>query len=404
MARPVRSPAPFSRAAPPAARAVAALGAIVAVCTWAPARPGARGAEVGDRVAVVVAGDGEPRTLEGSVVVEALDGGMLLHLDDQRLELVQPDTVLERRTLPAPDGDDAPTAREVGKRILAELPDGFDMLVTRHYVVCFDTSRAYAQWCASLFERLHATFLNYWKKSGLEVEAPREALVVVIFAERKRYEAFAARDLGAASDRVVGYYNMLDNRITTFDLTGSDQLARHPAATASRAGLEILSSPEAASLVSTLVHEASHQMAFNCGLHRRLAPVPVWLSEGVATFFETPDPGGRGWKGIGGVNRPRLEKFLAGYRPGVLEQIVLGDEAFRDPDESVDAYARAWALTAFLAQSRRAALAKYMATMAASGSLAADDPETRRRDFVDAFGIEPAELEEPLLKFLARRK
>jgi hypothetical protein len=44
-------------------------------------------------------------------------------------------------------------------------------------------------------------------------------------------------------------------------------------------------------------------MAFNCRMHRRLAPVPVWISEGVATFFETPDPGGRGWKRIGGVNR-----------------------------------------------------------------------------------------------------
>lgn len=403
MARPARSASPGSRPAPPAWPA-AALAALCAAWTAGPGRPLALAADVGDRVAVVVRAEEGTRTLEGSIEVEAVDGGMLLRLDDQRLELVQPDAVLERRTLPAPDGDEPPAARELGKRILAELPDGFDMLVTRHYVVCFDTSRAYAQWCASLFERLHATFLNYWKKSGLEVETPREPLVVVIFAERKRYEAFAARDLGAASDRVVGYYDMLDNRITTFDLTGSDQLARQPAATPSRAGLEILSSPEAASLVSTLVHEASHQMAFNCGLHRRLAPVPVWLSEGVATFFETPDPGGRGWKGIGGVNRPRLEKFLAGYRPGVLERIVLGDEPFRDPDESVDAYARAWALTAFLAQTRRAALAKYMATMAAKEPLADDDPETRRRDFVDAFGVEPAELEEPLLKFLARWK
>lgn len=398
MARPLPHSAPGSCAA--RAWPAAALSAIVALGACAPARC----AEVGDRIAVVVTGDAAPRTLEGSIVVEAVDGGMLLRLDDQRLELVQPDAVLERRPLPAPEDDGAPTARDVGTRILAGLPAGFDMLATRHYVVCFDTSRAYAQWCASLFERLHATFLNYWKKAGLEIETPREPLVVVIFADRKRYEAFAARDLGAASDRVVGYYNILDNRITTFDLTGSDQLARRPAATASRAGLEILSSPEAASLVSTLVHEASHQMAFNCGLHRRLAPVPVWLSEGVATFFETPDPGGRGWKGIGGVNRPRLEKFLADYRPGVLERIVLDDDPFRDPDESLDAYARAWALTAFLAQTRKAALAKYMATMAAKEPLADDDPETRRRDFVDAFGVEPAELEEPLLKFLARWK
>jgi len=368
------------------------------------APPRAADAETGDRVSVDVAGETAPRTLEGEIVIEAVDGGMLLRLDDQRLELVQPADVRGKRVLEPGDDADAPAPRELGKRILAELPEGFDLLVTRHYVVCFDTSRAYAQWCAALFERLRDAFVNYWKKAGLEVATPRDPLVVVIFADRRRYEAFAARDLGAAADRVVGYYNILTNRVTTFDLTGSDLLARRPTTSASRAGLEILSSPEAAGLVSTLVHEASHQMAFNCGLHRRLAPVPVWLSEGVATFFETPDAGGRGWKGIGGVNRPRLEKFLAGYRPGVLERIVLSDDPFRDPDEGVDAYARAWALTAFLAQTRKAELADYMATMAAKEPLSDDDPDLRRREFVAAFGAEPADLEEPLLKFLARWK
>lgn len=360
--------------------------------------------ERGERVAIEAAGENGPRTLVGRIVVEAADGSVLLELDDQRLELVEGEAIRSRDAAEGDGATDADDAREQGRRIVAELPAGFDFLLTKHYVVCFDTSRSYAQWCAALFEKLHDAFLNYWKKAGVEIEAPRRALVVVIFADRQRYEAFAARDLGAAADRVVGYYNLLTNRITTFDLTGSDALSRRPAGSASRAGLEILSSPEAAGLVSTLVHEASHQMAFNSGLHRRLAPVPLWVSEGVATFFETPDPGGRGWRGIGGVNRPRLEKFLAGYRPGVLDSIVAGDEPFRDADEGLDAYARAWALTAFLAQTRKAALADYLALVAAKAPLGPDDPDQRRRDFVEAFGVEPRELEEPLLKFLARWK
>lgn len=357
------------------------------------------------RLAVAIDDGDGGREVVGEVLLEAADGGLLLELDDQRLEIVQPASIVSRREVePAAEDDARGEARKLGRRILGELPAGFDLLVTRHYVVCFDTSRAYAQWCAALFEKLHDTFLNYWRKAGAEVEPPRRPLVVVIFAERKRYEEHAARDLGAAADRVVGYYNLLTNRVTTFDLTGSDSLARRPAASASRAGLEILQSPEAADLVSTLVHEASHQMAFNCGLHRRLAPVPVWLSEGVATFFETPDPGGRGWKGIGGVNKPRLEKFLAGYSPGCLEGIVLADDAFRDADGALDAYARAWALTAFLAQTRKAALGEYLAIVAAKRPFDADDPDRRRADFVAAFGVEPRELEEPLLKFLARWK
>ena len=367
-----------------------------------PPRPPQPQADAAERVALVVRGDEGERAIEGAIVVEAADGAMLVELDDQRLELFQARDIRSRTPLDA--SPPRATPREEGKRILAELPDGFELLITRHYILCFDTSRAYAQWCGALFEKLNDAFVNYWRKAGVEVEATQRPLVVVIFSDRQRYEAYAARDLGAAADRVVGYYNLLTNRVTTFDLTGSDQIARRPATSAGRAGLEILASPEAAGLVSTLVHEASHQMAFNCGMHRRLAPVPVWLSEGVATFFETPDPGGRGWKGIGGVNKPRLDRFLASYRPGVLDAIVVGDEPFREADGAVDAYARAWALTAFLAQTRKQALVEYLAVVRSKTPLSDDSPEERRRDFVTAFGVEPRELEEPLMKFLARWK
>ena len=170
------------------------------------------------------------QTLEGAVIVEALDGGLLLELADQRLAIVDPATIIVRQKVDRPEA--AETPRELGRRILAELPAGFDQFGTKHYVICFDTSRAYAQWCGSLFERLHDAFSNFWRQAGLELHAPERPLVVVIFSDRQRYEAFAARDLGAAADRVVGYYNLLSNRVTTFDLTGSDTLARRPARSA----------------------------------------------------------------------------------------------------------------------------------------------------------------------------
>jgi hypothetical protein len=349
---------------------------------------------------IEVESDGATRVVEGTVVLEAQDGGLLVERADERLEILEPKAIRSRVAAPAASAE---TPRELGRRILGELPAGFDLLVTRHYVICFDTSRAYAQWCGALFERLYDVFVNYWRQAGLEPSAPPRPLVVVIFASRQRYEAFAARDLGAAADRVVGYYNLLTNRVTTFDLTGSAALARPAGRSAARAGLEILASPEAAGLVATLVHEATHQMAFNAGLHRRLAPVPLWVSEGVATFFEAPDlASDRGWKGIGNVNGPRLETFLASARPGDLEAIVLGDEPFRRPDQAVDAYARAWALTFYLAQTRKAAFVAYLRGIARKEPLADDSPAERLRDFTDAFGATPAALEEPMLRYLAR--
>jgi hypothetical protein len=349
---------------------------------------------------IALQGDGGQREIEGVVIVEAADGGLLLERADERLELVQPDAILSRTPVARPAVE---SPRDLGRRILGELPPGFDLLVTKHYCICFDTSRAYAQWCAALFERLHDAFTNFWKQSGLEMSPPPRPLLVVIFADRQRYEAFAARDLGAAADRVVGYYNLMTNRVTTFDLTGSAGLPRPAGQAAARAGLEILGSPEASGMVATLVHEATHQMAFNGGLHQRLAPVPLWLSEGVATYFETPDlSSDRGWKGIGNVNPTRLERFLATPSAGKLEQIVLGDEPFRRPDEALDAYSRAWALTFFLAQTRKAAFVGYLRTISRKEPLADDSPEERLRDFKAAFGASPADLEEQLFKYMTR--
>ena len=374
--------------------------------SWTPvgsalAAPGTTaGAETRPVERITVQVDGSQRQIEGVVVVEALDGGLLLERPDERLELVQPADILSRTPVAQPKGE---SPRDLGRRILGELPPGFDLLVTKHYCICFDTSRAYAQWCAALFERLHDAFANFWKQAGIEMTPPPRPLLVVIFADRQRYEAFAARDLGTAADRVVGYYNLMTNRVTTFDLTGSAGLPRPAGQAAARAGLEILGSPEASGMVATLVHEATHQMAFNGGLHQRLAPVPLWLSEGVATYFETPDlASDRGWKGIGNVNTPRLERFLANHRAGTLEQIVRGDEPFRRPDEALDAYSRAWALTFFLTQTRKAAFVSYLRTISRKEPLADDSEEERLRDFKTAFGASPADLEEPLLRYMNR--
>jgi hypothetical protein len=342
-----------------------------------------------------------PRTLDGTLVVEAQDGGLLLELADQRYELVQPDQIAARRRLDAAPAEASP--RELGRRILGELPAGFDLHVTKHYVVCFDTSREYAVWCAALFERLHDTFATYWTNAGLDIRRPDRPLVVVIFADRRAYEDFAARDLGAAADRVVGYYNLLSNRVTTFDLTGSDSLPKPAGRRPGRAGLEILASPEAAGLVATLVHEATHQMAFNTGMHQRLAPVPLWVSEGIATCFETPDlTNARGWKGIGGVNTARLDRFLQGYRPGGLREIVAGDDPFRRAADGLDAYARAWALTHFLMKTKRDAFAAYLRTIAAKQPCGADSPEQRLEEFEAAFGATPDALEPEVQRMMAR--
>jgi hypothetical protein len=364
------------------------------------AGPAASAEEPADRARLELRVGGTTSTVDAAIVVEAADGGMLLELDDQRYRLVPPGGVAARRAAPPRAAAESP--RAFGQRVLAELPAGFSLLTTRHYVVCFDTSRDYAQWCAALFERLHETFGNFWSQAGLEIVDPPRPLVVVIFADRAAYERHAAGDLGAAADRVVGYYNLMSNRVTTFDLTGTDGLA----AGATRPGgaaAEIMASPAAAGLVSTLVHEATHQMAFNCGMHRRLAPVPLWVSEGIATYFETPDlAADRGWRGVGAPNRSRLDQFLAGYREGDIAAIVAADDRFRDADRPLDAYAAAWALTRHLTESKKAAFIAYLRDQAAKQPLAEESAPDRTRAFEAAFGGSVAALEKDVVASAAR--
>lgn len=341
------------------------------------------------------------RTLEGAIVVEAADGGLLLELPTQRYVVVEPATIAARERLAAAAVVESP--RELGQRIAAELPPGFEIHLTRHYVVCFNTSRDYAKWAATLFERLHEAFGNYWRQAGLDLSAHEQPLPVVLFAARGDYQEIATRDLGRAADQIAGYFNMMTNRITSYDITGTLGLPRSPRGMGDRIGSDILARPEAAGLVSTLVHEATHQMVYNSGLARRLAPVPVWVNEGIAAVFETPDlRNPAGWRGIGLVNKPRLDRFRRSFEAGGLEPLIVGDERFRDPGTAIDAYAAAWALTWFLLETRRDQFVAYLRLQAAKQPLGADSPERRLEDFQTAFGEPPAAIEARLLRHMSR--
>ena len=341
---------------------------------------------------------GEHQALTGNILVKARDGSLLLETAVQKLHLLSGDTILSQQPVKQLK---LPTPRDLGKQVLADLPGRFSLLTTRHYVICYDTSVGYARWTAALFERLYSGFHTFWKQQGIDLKPLQHPLVVIIFSDRQSYMAAAGKDVGEASHSVIGYYNQLNNRVTTFDLTGSDSLRASNTSSAGRAGTEILASPEAAGLVATLIHEATHQLAFNAGLHQRLAPIPVWVSEGIATYFETPDLGSsRGWHSIGSVNRPRLDLIRHRFSPGLLTRMITSDKPFRDPDEALIAYAHAWAVVSMLAKTRRVEFSNYLRSLATKCPLSSDSSSARLAEFQAAFGESPDALEKPLIRYL----
>ena len=343
------------------------------------------------------------RTLVGEVIVEARDGVILKSADGAYHRLLLPQIVHRR-------ADDEPfellAPKPLGERLLSDLPPGFQVHYSKNYVVCYNTTRTYAQWTSSLLERLQKAFIAHWKKRGCEVAAPAHPLPVIVFGDRASYAEYSRGELGAAVNNVIGYYNIDSNRTVMFDLTGMQAARRE---TSNRGSLhdisELLSAPEAEPLVATIVHEATHQISFNCGLQARLVDNPLWMSEGLAVYFETPNlDSSRSWSGIGG-NYSRWDRFLnnlAAGRVPPLERLVANDDLFRDPATAVDSYAQAWAWNYFLIRWRAPQYAAYLKAIAASPILAPADPKRRLADFREHFGDDFAALEADFFRQMRR--
>lgn len=355
----------------------------------------------------VVFRDGrQQREVEGRLVVEAQDGGLLILAADGVLWAITPEQQISRSS------DDRPfrplTAEQLSKQLLAELPGTFRTYQTAHYLICYDTSIGYAQWCGALFERLYATFTNFWSKRGFPLQEPEFPLVAVIFAERADYLKFSRSELGEAAESIIGYYSLQTNRMTMYDLTGAEAALRGTARSSSATSIsQILSRPEALRTVTTVIHEAVHQIAFNCGMHARFSDCPLWFTEGIAMYFETPDlTSARGWRGVGAVNQARLQQFnqyLRNRPANSLHTLIRDDSRFRDPKKALDAYAEAWALTWFLLRQRSDQYIGYLKALSAKKPLIEDGPEKRIQQFEEHFGkIE--QLEAELLRFISKMR
>jgi hypothetical protein len=347
--------------------------------------------------------DGKTREVTGRVLISAQDGGLLLLAQDGVLWLIPPEEKVEHTTDAAPF---TPLSREeIGKRILLELPPDFKIHATAHYLIFYDTSPAYAQWCGALFERLYMAFTNAWIRKDFKLTEPEFPLVAIVFADKDSYRKFTQSDLGEAGDAIIGYFGLLSNRMTMYDLTGLQPQGRRHGKTTAQIN-QILNQPEALRTVSTIVHEATHQIAFNCGLHARLSDCPRWFSEGIAMFFETPDlRSAKGWKGIGNLNQARLvqfSKYMATRPANSLETLICDDKRLTDAKLASDAYAEAWALTYFLIYQHPKEYISYLRSLSAKKPLVQDTPRQRVDEFRRFFG-DLSQLDAEFLRYMARR-
>jgi hypothetical protein len=291
------------------------------------------------------------------------------------------------------------SSAELRDHLRRELPKNFRIDGTGHFLVCAEQNNRHI---GEVCEETYRTFRRYFSVRGFKIAEPEFPLVVIVFPDRDSFVRYCRRDKLEPPAGMLGYYMRLTNRIALFD-QGDSGVAVAPAPSKSLASFfgrnesQILpptrprfDATVEGDLHSTIVHETTHQVAFNTGLHSRIGQTPTWVIEGLATMFEATGihDSSKGASAMTRINRSRylwFENYLRARRkPQSLKEFVGTDDLYASA--TLDAYAEGWALTFFLAETRHGSYGRYLKSLVARNPMRVYTYEDRVADFRKAFG------------------
>lgn len=270
---------------------------------------------------------------------------------------------------------------EVRDRLQTEFGRNFEVKTTIHYVVVarHGTAAGYA----TLFERIYRQFHTYFTTRGFHIAEPEFPLIAVVLPDEQSFIDYCVAEGAKPQAGLTGFYLTSSNRVALYDRAATGQSTVED-------------------VDDTVIHEGTHQVAFNTGVHSRIGTSPQWLVEGLATLFEADRIRQRvvGTGAIDRVNPERLTWFRQ-YRTrrprNSLEAFLRTDTLFKK--STLDAYSQAWALTFYLAESRPAEFASYLKAVAGRNPLEPYDEDARLKDFKSAFGNDLEFIELGMLRY-----
>lgn len=324
------------------------------------------------------------KMLEGKPLSWTADQMLLLGRDGEIYEF-NPKTAKEaQKTSPRFFGY-APS--EMKSQLQNEFGKQFDVSETRHYLVVHPKGEK-DEW-ADRFEDLYKRFEHYFRVRGFKLAEPPYPLVAVVFRNKDDYLAHAKSTGMDIDSDILGYFAHQSNRVFLYDSPkrGSEDWTEN---------------------VNTVIHEATHQTAYNTGIHQRFSGAPKWVTEGLATMFEP-----RGvWDAqydrtqADRINQGRLNDFkhslLPKWQPGMVKNVVSSDRMF-DTDAS-GAYALAWALSFYLCETQPRLYCQYLAKTAERPMFGNYGAVERVADFEDIFGNEWKMFETKFLRYMEEVK
>jgi len=334
-----------------------------------------------------------------------------------------------------------PDNEKARQKLLDDHGDDFRIFCTEHYRICYNTTQAFAQFTGERLEKLYEEFMIFFEDRNFEPAPLTDRLEVVLFDSAQEFRGFS-REISPKTTYSTGFYISKTNRSYFYDSISEnnskyrqikDKLLREQKKLSDfrqqvqenndpgtryifrdsnsseskldkRQALERLDRQENelqneyAKLhnfyrdqnITVTMHEGTHQLAYNCGIHSRYFQNPTWLVEGLAVFFE--NLGEQRGERPGQLNQNRFQYFGKAYASGrlvPLKELLTRDNLFHlGGDSALTAYAEAWALFYYLANQKHEKLFDYIfdLSLRMTHQNLPYDYEHRLKDFEKYFG------------------
>lgn len=374
-------------------------GCALALLLCLSGRADEREAAVGQHVELdVVRPDGSEQRLRGRVLARAPDGGLMVEDASGTISSI---SAAGAATWRAVDGAFAwlPTEQMAGL-LQEQMGDTFQAVETEHFLLCSQASELYTEYCGKLLERVHDEYYEFCADHKLPVQPLAVKLPVIIFRDPATLREFAVRQHPETDfSSVPGYYSIRHNQMLISGAAAAKTYRR-----ATDVTREVRKHRRD---IETVVHEAVHQLAFNSGLQIRYADNPMWLSEGLAVYFEsTSGRSSLGWSRPGEVSRLHLPTIkparpLAAL-PVSLAALATSVQPFQQEELTAFAYAESWAMVHYLASRRADGLAGLIQAYQSAAPGAGLGADRHVQILEQALGESLADAEVSVLKYVQR--
>lgn len=299
---------------------------------------------------------------------------------------------------------------------------------TKHFVIAYDTTDAYAVQRGVSMEKAYDAFQFYFNMNKLRPEFLSQRLVMILLKDREDYLAYGRQTERSDLSWSGGFYSNRTNRSIFYDDTSAPSNASYAKQAADfKAQIDALNAQIQAAtgqgqtgmvnnltvqrnraseslaqvnmMISTnaivqnnsrTMHEAAHQISFNMGIQTPNTDYPFWFSEGLACCFEVEDAAGH--RGPALINFGRVPPLKDALKDDKL--IPLDTLIKTNPDTTSGTpslilyYAESWSLFHYLYKFQREQMEQYIMAYKAHMPLRQINADERLTLFTQAFGTD----------------